>query len=592
MREISGIDPPPGSSHRGGHAGGGLRRVRDHPAARPRLRGPVPGLLAAFMTAADAAVDGREAITAAPALPRPGGSEAAPDVTGASSHVEEIAGDLAALGEAPARLLVAGGRRCHAGDQVACTDAAVAAGRICQLMAPDGDDPYLGEFLRPARAHIAAARYGADLPVPAKRGVIAELDRLVATMARYLDDVALPPDFTPASTADPEARAALDARLAVRRAASSLRPAAVAVRDATADTAHPAAGHLSSANGYLAAGRDLLQTHFTSGPAGRPIGSSHWATVITSRPVTAALLAELAACSCQLAAWTAQLSRTGSLYSGLPADASKGLRTASRWLRIAGTSVQAAHLQQPPAAAGQKLLAAIPPGIPPSRQPPGNTESVPDLCAGITVTAERLRCAARAFAGPARWSPAANSLSWRRDALASAIAAHASELILRGLAERAPILGAGSAVQAQLADAADAISQVWPAWRAIAHHWDTITTGIHHSRDIPPVAAELEDLVVRTGRSPTPTRAGHPPAPTPARPATRQASPPTPANSRSCSRPFTTPLMPSAASRPSTPTPSATSLTVACSTCPPACFPRTTTSRAATRPSRRRWPMT
>ena len=100
--------------------------------------------------------------------------------------------------------------------------------------------PVLGDFLRPARAHIAAAaRYGADLPVPAKRGVIAELDRLVATMARYLDDLALPHDFTPASTADPEARAALDARLALRRAASSLRPAATAVQDAMADTSPP-----------------------------------------------------------------------------------------------------------------------------------------------------------------------------------------------------------------------------------------------------------------------------------------------------------------------------------------------------------------
>jgi hypothetical protein len=134
--------------------------------------------------------------------------------------------------------------------------------------------PVLGDFLRPARAHIdAAARYGADLPVPAKRGVIAELDLLVATMARYLDDVALPPDFTPASTAGPEVRGALDARLAVRRAASSLRPAATAVRDAMTDTANPAVAHLSSGSGYLAAGRDLLQTHFTSGPAGQPIGT-------------------------------------------------------------------------------------------------------------------------------------------------------------------------------------------------------------------------------------------------------------------------------------------------------------------------------
>src|SRR5258708_12096501 len=83
----------------------------------------------------------------------------------------------------------------------------------------------LGDFLRPARAHItAAARCGGALPVPARRGVIAELDRLVATMSRYLDDLALPDDFTPASTANPQVRAGLDARLALRRAASSLHP--------------------------------------------------------------------------------------------------------------------------------------------------------------------------------------------------------------------------------------------------------------------------------------------------------------------------------------------------------------------------------
>ena len=121
---------------------------------------------------------------------------------------------------------------------------------------------------RPADAHIiAAAGYGGDLPVPANVGVVAELDRLVATVSRYLHDLALPADFSPASTANPDVRAALDARLALRRAASSLDPAATAVQDAMADSPHPAAGHLSSANGYLAAGRDLLQTHFTTGPA-------------------------------------------------------------------------------------------------------------------------------------------------------------------------------------------------------------------------------------------------------------------------------------------------------------------------------------
>ena len=161
----------------------------------------------------------------------------------------------------------------------------------------------------------------------------------------------------PPARQTPDVRAALDARLALRRAAASLHPAAAAVQDAGADHAHPAVGHLSAANRYLAAGRDLLQTHFTTGPAGSRPAAPGGPPVITSPPVTAALLAELAACSRQLGAWTAQLSRTGSLHAGLPAAASQGLRAASRWLRTAGTSVQAAHGPHPPAAAGRRLLA-------------------------------------------------------------------------------------------------------------------------------------------------------------------------------------------------------------------------------------------
>jgi hypothetical protein len=219
----------------------------------------------------------------------------------------------------------------------------------------------LGDFLRPARSQItAAARAGGDLPLPARRAVITELDRPVTTMTRYLDAPVLPDDFSPASTADAELRAALDARLALRRAATSLHPAAAAVREADADDAHPAVVYLSSANSYLAAGRDLLQTHFTTGPAGQPVGSTWWAPVITSPPVTVALLTELRACSRQLAAWTAQLSRTGSLYAGLPAGASHGLRAASRWLRTAANGVHAAHRLDPPAA-GRRLLRGIRP---------------------------------------------------------------------------------------------------------------------------------------------------------------------------------------------------------------------------------------
>ena len=70
--------------------------------------------------------------------------------------------------------------------------------------------------------------------------------------------------------------------------------------------------------------------------------------------------------------------------------------------------------------------------------------------------------------------------------LSSAITGHASELILRSLAERGRHLDLSPAIRepvltgvvgAQLASAADALSQAWPAFRAIARHWDTISTG-------------------------------------------------------------------------------------------------------------------
>ena len=131
---------------------------------------------------------------------------------------------------------------------------------------------------------------------------------------------------------------------------------------------------------------------------------------------------------------------------------------------------------------------------------PSGNEQISDLCHGIAVTAERLRHAVPAFARQARWSSAAASASWRKDALASAITGHASELILRGFTERARQLAADPAICVQLQTAADASSQAWLVWRAIAHHFDIASTGIHRSTGPTPVAAEFGDLVLRIGR--------------------------------------------------------------------------------------------
>ncbi len=93
-----------------------------------------PELFAAFMTAADAAVDGREALTIAPSLPLAGGAgpvEAAVTVADPGQTADLLATLAATLRD---RLTGAADLAMLPGDRAACQDAAQAAGRICQLM--------------------------------------------------------------------------------------------------------------------------------------------------------------------------------------------------------------------------------------------------------------------------------------------------------------------------------------------------------------------------------------------------------------------------------------------------------------------------
>jgi hypothetical protein len=100
----------------------------------------VPELFAAFMMAADAAVDGREAVTIAPSLP-PAAARHLSGKPTAGGDVSEIADAMAALGALLGdRLSRAASMATAPGDRAACEDAAEAAGRICELMAcGDGD---------------------------------------------------------------------------------------------------------------------------------------------------------------------------------------------------------------------------------------------------------------------------------------------------------------------------------------------------------------------------------------------------------------------------------------------------------------------
>jgi hypothetical protein len=94
----------------------------------------LPALFATFMTTADAAVDGREALTIAPSLPLDGGTSpgvAMPTGPDAGQTADALAVLAALLRD---RLTDAATHADLPGDRAACQDAAEAAGQICQLM--------------------------------------------------------------------------------------------------------------------------------------------------------------------------------------------------------------------------------------------------------------------------------------------------------------------------------------------------------------------------------------------------------------------------------------------------------------------------
>jgi hypothetical protein len=100
-----------------------------------------PALFAAFMTAADAAVDGREALTIAPSLPPGRAGPPASRSPAASGTAGQVTGALADLaGVLRSCLTAAASRASLPGDRGACQKAAAAAGHIRFLMAGDGND--------------------------------------------------------------------------------------------------------------------------------------------------------------------------------------------------------------------------------------------------------------------------------------------------------------------------------------------------------------------------------------------------------------------------------------------------------------------
>ena len=129
-----------------------------------------------------------------------------------------------------------------------------------------------GDLLGPARGHLARASGFPDYVLRGESAVAAAAvtRRLALTLSRYLADIA------PYGLAEavinpglrPRIRAAVDGREALRMAAAAFRAAAAGAAGPGSGSPDPLVASLAAAGESLAAGRDLLRTHFAASPDG------------------------------------------------------------------------------------------------------------------------------------------------------------------------------------------------------------------------------------------------------------------------------------------------------------------------------------
>jgi len=366
----------------------------------------------------------------------------------------------------------------------------------------------LGDFLAAADGRIAAAALDAGAPVTEVAPAAQDLYRLVAVLSRYCRDVAPCDEIEASGRDDLHAweRAVIDAGTALSIAGDCLRRGA---EQAVTEQPGPAPGqaqHLAWAATDLMAGRDLLNTHRVTDPAGLKRGRSEWTPVVTSLPVLRAMANEVGRWSRQLALYAALLADSPARH-GPPVGHSRNAQVpargafadASQWLGAASAAVRMAMDIDPVRTSDTELLYAVPAAIVPPRQPlrPG-AESVADLCDGIAVSAARLRSAMQEGQQRARWSPDVTSGGWQWMAQAAAVTCHLSELALLSLATRASELADVPVSGSQLDAAADSLTGMRTAWHHVGLLWDGIVT--ERRLLVNPAMTDASDLVLRLGR--------------------------------------------------------------------------------------------
>ena len=329
------------------------------------------------------------------------------------------------------------------------------------------------------------------------------LSTLVAVMDRCLDDISgarfsAPPDWKhlPRSWA----RAGAEAQGQLRTAAALLAPDRdSAYRIGRRDPASPVGHSLEAAATALAAGRDLLGTHLSTGPDRSKISRSEWAPVISSVPVSGALLLELGRYARQAAACGRQVADLATVpepydQDAAEAEARQRLRAACEALRNVSSAIAQAQRTQPVSAADIQLLRAIPVNLRPERQAPGARASCAELRLGATGSAERLRHLALTTDPGALWVPDLTGRALRETAACATAISHHCAVVLRtlGTSPRA------SQVSDALFESAAAAEKARDAWLGAAKSWRQIAAD--GPADGSPLLAEARNLALWTGR--------------------------------------------------------------------------------------------
>jgi hypothetical protein len=360
--------------------------------------------------------------------------------------------------------------------------------------------PTCGDFVRAASTDLAAAAAQPPSVTPGRDASeqAAGLARLSRVLTRYTSDLTrmineLPDEHL--SGLGPWDRAALRTHDALTSACRALAQDERAAR-AIGPVSCPAARSLHAAARSLAAGRDLLQGHFTIEPSGARLYRSGWSPAITSPGVCRALLTEVAALAQQAAAAGNELASKPP--GDLRADSTRSrLSIACYWLNQPATFTSAAERAEPGGGNAREVLHAVPENVMPVRPSPQSARSVHELCAAVITTAERARAAAWHAASAEPTSTAICSISWYRIAAASTVSSHHCHLLYSALAERAAAEQVGE-LSAILTRAASQADQAREYWLDSAREFRDIATDVQNY--ISPAAAEATDLALWTGK--------------------------------------------------------------------------------------------